>query len=269
MKKNVNDYKTCNRRLWDVRVKSHLKSDFYNVAGFLKGAGSLNPIELELLGDVSGKDILHLQCHFGLDTLSLARLGARVTGVDISGAAIEQARHLAHQTALKAEFIKSDVYQAPEKIHKKFDVVFTTYGVLGWLPDMTRWAETVKHFLKPGGMLLLVEFHPVVWMFDSSFSKIDYAYFNRETIIEEEKGSYADPQKESAGIAVTWNHSLSDVLGALLGQGLNLTHFSEYDYTPYNCFRDMQETGAGQYQIRALTGKLPLLYALKAQNPPL
>ncbi len=262
----MDDYKSYNRRLWDARTECHFKSDFYNVAGFLKGASSLNPIETELFGDITHKSLLHLQCHFGLDTLSLARLGARVCGVDLSGVAIDQARILTDSVGLDARFIQSDVYELPGLLDEKFDIVFTSYGVLGWLPDMQRWAETVKHFLKPGGMLILVEFHPMAWVFGPGFKTIDYSYFNREAIIEHESGSYADSRQKTGGTSVCWNHSLSDVLGGLLGQQLRIAHFSEYDYSPYNCFDDMIATEDAHFQIRSLAGKLPLLYALKAIN---
>lgn len=261
------DYINRNRCLWDARVASHWESDFYNVDEFLNGASSLKTIERDLLAPVSGKSILHLQCHFGLDTLSLARMGAAVTGVDFSGKAVKYARELAQKTGLQARFIQCDVYETADKLSEKFDIVFTSYGVLGWLPDMQRWAQTVETFLKPGGVLVLVEFHPLIWMFNPAFTAIEYSYFNRGPIVEKEIGSYADPKKQSSGTSVSWNHTLSDVQNALMEQRLNICRFDEYDYSPYNCFSDMIESEKGQYQIRSLQGKLPLIYALKAQKP--
>ncbi|HKK38655.1 MAG TPA: class I SAM-dependent methyltransferase, partial [Cryomorphaceae bacterium] len=154
------DYQQINRQSWNDRVDSHLKSEFYDVEGFLKGQASLKEIELPLLGDVNGKSILHLQCHFGQDTLSLQRMGANCVGVDLSDKAIEAAQNLNEELGLNARFVACDVYEAPKHIDEKFDVVFTSYGTIGWLPDLDRWAEVIAHFLKPGGKLVFVEFHP-------------------------------------------------------------------------------------------------------------
>ncbi len=169
---NENDYLDINRVAWNGRTREHVGSVFYDVPGFLAGRNSLNDIERKLLGDIRGRTVLHLQCHFGQDTLSLARLGAKALGVDLSDKAIEKARQLNETLGLDAEFLCSDVYDLPNRLDRKFDVVFTSYGVLGWLPDMDRWASTVSHFLKPGGSFVLVEFHPMVLVFDETFSKI-------------------------------------------------------------------------------------------------
>ncbi|WP_203532496.1 class I SAM-dependent methyltransferase [Draconibacterium halophilum] len=145
------DYININKKLWDNKTDIHYKSDFYDVNAFIKGKDSLNPIELELLGNIEGKKILHLQCHFGQDTISLARHGAQATGVDFSEKAIEKARQLNEQLGTDARFIQSDVYKLSEVLNEKFDIVYTSYGVIGWLPDMKKWATMIEHFLKPGG----------------------------------------------------------------------------------------------------------------------
>lgn len=258
------NYAEINRTLWNTKTAHHVASEFYNVPGFVAGETSLNAIELALLGDVAGQSVLHLQCHFGQDSLSLSRMGAQVTGVDLSDKAITEARALNTQLGLDAQFICADVYELPQHLAQQFDVVFTTYGVLGWLPDMDRWATVVAHFLKPGGRLLLVEFHPVVWMFDNSFTRFDYSYFNRETITELETGTYADRAAPIATTSVSWNHSLSEVLGALLRHNLEIQHFDEYDYSPYNCFAGLEDVGARHYQFPHLSGKLPMVYSVVA-----
>ena len=171
------DYIQINRELWDKRTEAHIHSEFYTVPAFLQGASTLNNSELELLGDVSGKTILHLQCHFGLETLSLARLGATVTGIDLSPKAIIESEKLAEQTKLNAKFICSDLYSLPNNLNEKYDIVFTSYGTIGWLPNLTVWAAVVAKFLKPGGIFVMVDFHPVVWMFDDEFKYIQYSYF--------------------------------------------------------------------------------------------
>ncbi|UYZ60742.1 class I SAM-dependent methyltransferase [Hymenobacter latericus] len=266
---NANTYLALNRALWNARTEHHLASAFYDVAGFRAGKSSLNGIELALLGDVAGQRVLHLQCHFGQDSLSLARLGAQVTGVDLSDEAIAAARRLNTDLGLSAEFVCADVYALPQHLPAEppFDVVFTSYGVLGWLPDLGRWAEVVARYLKPGGQLVLVEFHPVVWMFDNDFQRVQYSYFNTGAIEETETGTYANPEAPIEHQAITWNHSLSEVIGSLLGQGLRLTHFSEYDYSPYACFAHAVPAGEGRYHIGPLGDKAPLVYAVVATRP--
>ncbi|KUG07251.1 class I SAM-dependent methyltransferase [Solirubrum puertoriconensis] len=265
----TNTYLELNRALWNARTEHHLSSEFYDVEGFRAGKSSLNSIELELLGNVAGKRVLHLQCHFGQDALSLARLGAQVTGVDLSDEAIAAARRLNTELGLTAEFVRSDVYELPQHLpaEQQFDVVFTSYGVIGWLPDLGRWAEVVARYLKPGGQFLLVEFHPVVWMFDNDFTHVQYSYFNAGAIEETETGTYADREAPLVHQSVTWNHGLSEVIGSLLGQGLQLTHFSEYDYSPYACFAHTVPAGEGRYHIGPLGDKAPLVYAVAATKP--
>lgn len=163
------DYLAVNKELWNHKTHIHLKSDFYEVEAFKKGKTSLKPIELALLGDVKGKSILHLQCHFGQDSMCLSRMGADVTGVDISDVAIHEATTLSTELGLNTTFVCCDVYAAKELITEKFDIVFTTYGTIGWLPDMDKWADIVSHFLKPTGKFVFVELHPVVWIFDAQF----------------------------------------------------------------------------------------------------
>lgn len=260
------NYAELNRRLWNAKTAYHVQSDFYDVAGFVAGKTPLNDIELNLLGDVAGQRVLHLQCHFGQDTLALARLGAHATGVDLADEAIAHARRLNQQLGLGAEFICADVYELPAHLHGQFDLVFTTYGVLGWLPDMDRWAAVVASCLRSGGRLVLVEFHPFVWMFDRGLSRIEYAYFNRETIVEQETGTYADPAAPLRETSVSWNHSLSEVLGSLLRQGLEIEHFDEYDYSPYNCFAGLEAAGERRYQFAHLPGKVPLVYSVVARG---
>ncbi|RYD58138.1 MAG: class I SAM-dependent methyltransferase [Sphingobacteriales bacterium] len=260
----LHDYININRELWNEKTGHHLKSDFYDVAGFKEGVTSLQSIETALIGDVSGKKVLHLQCHFGQDTLSLARLGAEVTGIDLSDKAIQSASELASELNLKARFICSDVYAAPDVLDETFDMVFTTYGVLGWLPDMQRWADVVSRFLKPGGKLILVEFHPVMWMFDNDMTHIQYSYFNKEVIVDSEEGTYADRNAPMKLTAVSWNHNLAEVMQALINAGLQIEQFAEYESSPYNCVANMVTVGEGQYQIKGLEGKIPLVYSVLA-----
>lgn len=234
---------------------------------FLAGNTSLKDIELGLLGDVTGKKILHLQCHFGQDSLSLARMGAEVTGMDLSDKAIDAANELAQQLALNAKFICCNIYDLPKHLDEQFDIVFTSYGVLGWLPDLKTWAEIVARYIKPGGKFILVEFHPAVWMFDNEFTYVQYSYFNREPIVEAEEGTYADKNAEMKLECISWNHGLAEVMQSITDVGLIIQAFHEYDYAPYNCFSGTIEAAPGKFQIQKMKGKLPLTYAVKAEMP--
>ncbi len=255
-------YLKTNSKLWDARVGIHVNSKFYDLEGFRKGQVSFTPLEKKLLGKVKGKTILHLQCHFGMDTISLSRLGAVATGVDFSEKAIATAIELAAACGEETKFILSDVYDLPTKLKKRFDIVFTSFGVIGWLPDLDKWAKVIRHFLKPGGRLVFAEFHPVVWMFDNHFKKIEYSYFNRETIKELEKGTYADKQAPLHLESITWNHSLGEVMQSLLDNKMEIVDFREYDYSPYNCFNDTIEVAPQKFCIKRLQNKIPMVYSI-------
>lgn len=258
-------YLETNLAAWNARTDVHLTSRFYDVPGFLAGKNMLMDIERGLLGDLTGKSVLHLQCHFGLDTLSLARLGATVTGMDLSDRAIDEARKLADQAGIPATFVCCDLYSLPQHLEGQFDVVFTSYGTIGWLPDLERWAAVVEHFLKPGGTFLIVEFHPIIWMFDSAFTKIEYPYLNSGPIVEEE-GTYTDGAEGLKVTTTSWNHGLTEVITPLLQKGLIVREFREYDYSPYACFTAAVEQEPGKFRVPHLGKSLPMVYALKMEK---
>lgn len=258
------NYKEINRQSWNNKTDFHLKSEFYDLKGFLKGKTSLNAIELNLLGDVNGKTILHLQCHFGQDTISLSRLGAEATGVDLSDKAIENAKRIAKETNSNTTFICCDLYDLPNHLEKQFDIVFASYGTIGWLPDLNKWAKIVSKFLKPNGQFVFVEFHPVVWMFDENFEKVGYNYFNSGAIVETESGTYADKTANITQEYVMWNHSLSEVVNSLIKNGIEIISLDEFDYSPYNCFNKTIEIETRKYRIEHLDNKIPMVYAILA-----
>jgi ubiquinone/menaquinone biosynthesis C-methylase UbiE len=260
------DYIEINKNLWNQKTKIHSDSDFYDVDSFIKGKDSLNPIETRLLGDIEGKTILHLQCHFGLDTISLSRHGALATGVDFSENAIEKAKQLNEGLGTNARFIQSDVYKLPKFLDEKFDIVFTSYGVVGWLPDMKKWAKIINQFLKPEGEFVMVEFHPVVWMFSYDFKRIEFNYMDSNPIIEELEGTYADREAPIKEKSVSWNHGLSTVLDSIIKTGLIITEFREYNYSPYDCFGNTVKIADGKFQIKGLEDKIPMIYSLKAKK---
>lgn len=253
-----------NKNSWNTWADSNFQSDFYQMDAFRKGASSLKSIEAELLGDVEGKTILHLQCHFGQDSISLARMGAKVTALDLSDRAITLARQLNDELGTDVNFVQGDVYSAPELIKEQFDIVFTSWGTIGWLPDIQKWADVVAKMMKPGGRLVFAEFHPVIWMFDDNQNEIIYDYLNGAAIEEEVVGNYAEKDKEIRGTIISWNHGLSEVIQALLSSNLTLTSFSEFAYSPYEIFKEMEEFEPGKFRLKKYGSKLPMCYALTA-----
>lgn len=264
MNASEENYIEVNRNLWNKRTEVHLGSAFYDIEGFLKGNTSLKEIELALLGNIAGKKVLHLQCHFGQDTISLVRMGALATGVDLSDKAIESARELAEKADVEATFICCSIYDLRQHLDEQFDIVFTTYGTIGWLPDLGKWAEIISFFLKPGGKLVFAEFHPVVWMFDNDFNEIAYNYFKADAIIETESGTYADKAADLTLESVSWNHALGDVVSNLILQGLEIDSLLEYDYSPYDIFGEMTESESGRFRVKKLGNKIPLVYSILA-----
>jgi SAM-dependent methyltransferase len=265
-KKPEQNYIDINRESWNNRTEIHVKSAFYDLDGFLKGNSSLNDIELSLLGDIKGKTVLHLQCHFGQDTISLSRLGAKVTGVDLSDIAIEKAKQIAKDTESNATFICCDIYDLPNHLNEKFDIVFTSYGTIGWIPDLDKWAKIASDFLRPNGQFVFVEFHPVVWMFDDDFEALAYRYFNSGAIVETEIGTYADKNADIKQSYVMWNHSISEVINNLIKHGLEIKSFDEFDYSPYNCFNKTIEFAPKKFRIKHLADKIPMVYAINAER---
>ena len=263
---NYSDYFAANKHLWNQRTAVHKDSSFYNLAGFKAGENVLTPIELNELGDVKGKKMLHLQCHFGMDSLNWARLGAEVTGVDLSDEAIKQAKQLNDELGMNAKFVCSNVYDTSEYVKEQFDIVFTSYGTIGWLPDLQPWAKMIAERLKSGGIFYMADFHPVLWMFDDEFTHFQYSYENREVIVTESEGTYTDRDAAISGKEYGWNHSISEILNALISNGLQIRHFNEFMYSPYACFRNTVEFEKDKWHIKGLEGKIPMVYSIKAQK---
>ena len=260
------DYKEINRKLWNDMTGVHVNSGFYDVPSFIDGKTSLKHVELDLLGDMTGNSVIHLQCHFGMDTISLSRMGLKATGVDLSDRAIEEARILANKCNQDVRFINADIYDLPNVHNEKYDIVYTSYGTIGWLPDLDKWAATISHFLKPAGNFLIIDFHPVIWMMDYDFTKIEYGYFNTQPFEEISEGSYANRNAKIKNPSVSWNHHLSEIIQSLINAGLVIDHFSEYDYSVYDCFNNTIEIGNEKYMIKGLEGKIPMMYSIQAHK---
>jgi len=260
----MDNFLEINKKSWNARLESHLASAFYDMPSFLKGKSSLNKIELDLLGTVKGKKILHLQCHFGQDSISLSRMGAEVTGVDLSDLAIEKGKALAKELGTDTKFICSNVYDLDEHLNEKFDIVFTSYGTISWLPDLNQWAGLISRYLKPSGQFIFAEFHPIVWAYDDDFTEIKYYYNNVEPIAEEEIGTYADKSANIKQAFVCWNHGIGEVVNNLIKNRLQIEDLQEYNYSPYPFVSDTVKIGDKKYQVRKFGDKLPLVYSIKA-----
>jgi len=259
-------YFNANKALWNKKTAVHEHSDFYELEKFKEGTTSLRSVELEEMGEVKGKSLLHLQCHFGMDTLSWAREGAEVTGMDFSDAAIAKAKELASELDIAANFVCCNVYDLPKNLEGKFDIVFTSYGTIGWLPDLDAWAKVIAHFLKPGGQFYMVDFHPFIWMHNYEMDKIDYSYFNDEVIAETTEGTYADRSADIKQAEYGWNHPISEILNALIGAGLQLEAFNEFNFSTWNCFENLEEIGHYKYQFKHLGAKIPMMYSIRARS---
>jgi SAM-dependent methyltransferase len=267
-------YVDTNKKLWNAWTGLHEHSRFYNLAGFMAGGLSLRPIELEELAPmVSGRSLLHLMCHFGLDTLSWARLGARVTGVDLADDAIATARRIAADSGIAARFVESDVYRVPQILDEQFDIVFSSYGVLHWLPDLRRWARTIAMLLRPGGIFYLVEDHPFMRVFSSAATDgLDLAhpyFFDREPSRGESTRSYAsDGELAEALPSYTWNHGIGEVITALSAEGLAIRYVHEFDFAMRAKFSNMVRGDDGLWRLPAhLRASVPMLFSLQAVKP--
>jgi len=271
----MDEFRAANRETWEALAEHHPGTEFYDVEAFLDGESTLDPVEPEELGPVEGRSLLHLQCHFGLDTLSWARRGAEVTGVDFAQQAVETARELAAEAGLadRATFHQSDVYDLPDRLGGRFEVVYTSFGVLTWLPDLDRWASVVEQFLAPGGTFYIAEFHPVAFTLDEASTaeapRFSYPYFPREEPLGfEEEGSYADEEAEiGEGATYEWPHSLGEVVTALCDAGLDIEFLHEYPWSRFAAVEAMEEREHGRYYLPGTeeVPLVPLVFTLRAR----
>jgi len=272
--KQEDSYLAANRANWDERVGIHAgtRSELYDIEAFLAGASTLQEIELAELGDVSGQRLLHLMCHFGLDTLSWARLGAEVTGADFSPQAITTARDLAQRAGLKAEFVCADVYSLPEVLTGHFDLVIASYGVLAWLSDLDRFMRVVSHFLRPGGQLLLIDVHPFADMFEYEPERGDlgirYSYFHVDEPDRVECATSYVNQDQSISSTTTyqWWHDLASIVNSVVDNGMELASLREYAYLFYERFPHLQQINDNRWVLPANRPQIPLTFSLRARR---
>jgi SAM-dependent methyltransferase len=269
-----NDAFELNRLNWDERVEAHFNSPMYrqHLQALRAGSHCLDSEHVERMGDVAGGKLLQLQCHMGMETLSWARLGAEVTGVDFSMPAVERAIELSRSLGIPAKFVCANVYDTPKVISGQFDVVFVSVGAICWLPDIVRWASVVSAMLKPGGKLYLDEVHPFADVLaDDPTGRLliaKYAYFNDTGRRTDEDGTYADPDgRFQHNVAVMWTHTIGSVINALTCQGMVIRSLDETSRCVWPRFKQMIEINPNLYELpEPLTGKLPMMYTLVAEK---
>nr|WP_297422318.1 class I SAM-dependent methyltransferase [uncultured Actinotalea sp.] len=289
---SADEYLELNRTNWDSRATIHAQG--YGIDRLVSDPTALSHVvafDRPRLGDITGLDVVHLQCHIGTDTLSLARLGGRVTGVDLSGTSIEEARGLAERAGAEIEYVRSDVYAAPEALGgRQFDVVYTGIGAICWLPSIRRWAQTVAALLRPGGRLFLRDGHPVLnaalamtvgaehpdreqqpWISGPGQTTValELPYYERaEPLVWSEEETYGGDGTVAQPRSMEWNHSIGEIVTAVLDAGLELTSLTEHDSVPWDALPGFMELDEelGEYRLRERPERLPASFTLTARR---
>jgi SAM-dependent methyltransferase len=275
----VEDYAELNRAGWDERAPAHAASPDYAVDRFASDPGHLSEVvrfDLPLLGDIGGLRGVHLQCHIGTDTVSLARLGADMTGLDFSSASLAEARRIAGLAGADVRFVEAEVYDAAGALGPEpFDLVYTGIGALCWLPDIARWARVVAGLLRPGGRLFIREGHPMLWALEDSrpdgLLAVEYPYFERqEPMVFDEGGTYVETEMVfTHNRTHEWNHGLGEIVTALMSAGMDLTGLVEHDSVPWDALPgQMEQIGAGEWRLADRPWRLPHSYTLQAVQRP-
>ena len=268
------EFLAANRRNWDERVPIHRRdrNGFYAVERFFREGKPLRAIESGELGDVAGKRVIHLQCHFGLDTLALARQGAIVTGLDFSPAAVAEARRLATKTGLHAEFVCANVYDARESVAGDFDIAYVTWGTICWLPDLTGWAQTIAALLARGGFLYFADAHPNMLILEERDGRLVHEYAidtpaDQPLVFDEPQTYTGAPTPLTASRTYQWIHSLSRLVNALIGAGLTLEFLHEHPSLPWPLFPMFVCGEDGMYRLPDSVPAFPLSLSLRARKP--
>lgn len=271
----MDEYAFANRANWETRVAAHVASAEYGVKLFIDDPTHISGVvafDRARLGDITGKDVVHLQCHIGTDTLSLGRLGARVTGLDFSPAALASARQLALDCDQPVRYVESELYKAPAALGvNRFDVVYTGIGALCWLPDIKRWASVVASLLRPGGRLFIREGHPMLWALGEARADglivIDLPYFEGAGTSTVSAATYVDTDHELLAVeSIDFNHGLGEIFTALLRAGMSITAFEEHDTVPWQALElgQMELLGGGEWRLRDRPERVAMSYTLQA-----
>lgn len=271
----MSDETAANLHLWESWADLHMAGSHYDVEGFIAdpGARPFDRITRGVIGDVTGKRLLHLQCHIGIDTLRMALSGAvDVTGVDFSPRAIAAARSIAQRMDVPATFVQADVGALPETVPRDaFDVVFTSYGTIMWLSDLESWAESIASRLAPGGVFHIIDAHPFMTVFDDEAAEgplsVRYPYFGREPLYYEEHGSYADRSADFVADSYVWQHPIGEIVGVLAKRGLIVESLQEYPAVAWKAFEFMVEDEDGLWRLPPEADDIPLMFALSARRP--
>lgn len=259
-------YFSKNKDAWDKKTPVHFASPLYNVDEVKKGGTSLNKIEIDDLGDVSNKRILHLQCHFGLDSISLTKMGADVLGVDFSTKAIKQARKFAKELNVSTKFLVANIYDdLDKKVKRNFDIIFCSYGCICWLPNLDKWAEVISKMMAKNSFFYIVDFHPLLHTFDCLLSDTRRCYFYTDEPFKREwHGTYADYNSNLETIEYNWNHSIAEIMRSLKNNGLKINDFQEYPYLPKEWFPNLVKGEDGLFRVKGYEDIYPLLFSIKA-----
>lgn len=263
-----------NRANWDERAPAHAASPGYARQRFIDDPSFLSAVvrfDVPRLGDLRGLRGVHLQCHIGTDTVSLARLGATMVGVDFSAASLAEARRLSDDLGAGIEFVEADVYDAVTALGgRTFDLVYTGIGALCWLPSVSRWAAVVASLLRPGGRLFIREGHPMMWSLDEKQTDrlvVEYDYFERpEPMVFDEQGTYVETGAQfTTTITHVWNHGLGEIVTAVLDAGMEVTALVEHDSVPWEALPgQMEQTADEEWRLRDRPWRLPHTYTLQA-----
>lgn len=265
----MNKFEETNKNLWNELTDVHIKS--YGIDKFKNGKSSIDQIQLNEIGDVRGKSLLHLQCHFGLDTLSWAREGAIVTGVDFSEKSIAYANQLKEELNIKAKFICCNIYDLKSLLDERFDIVYTSQGVLCWLKNLNEWAKLIHHFLRPGGIFYIMEGHPITHIFnDERRGKLEiiYPYFHSKepTKWDDDYPDYSDETYIPKNPSYEWLWSISDIINSLIKAGLQIEFIHEFDKLFYKGFPDMECDKNGWWYFPDYIDQIPLIFTLRAKK---
>jgi SAM-dependent methyltransferase len=265
----VNEYIASNKELWENWTLTHEKSEFYDNESFKAGRNTLHQVEIEEVGEVAGKSLLHLQCHFGQDTLSWARRGAKVTGADFAENAIKLARSLATELGIDANFVCANLYDLPSVLEGQFDIIYTSGGVLWWLPDMAGWGKVISHFLKPGGVFYVRDQHPFGMVFEEVEGRLEplYPYWqSSEPLKFDTHGSYASAS-DYRSVEYGWNHSLGEIVNALTSQGLQVEFLHEWPFLFFKMFPSMERDEQGRWWLPNRRANIPMSFSIRATKP--
>jgi 2-polyprenyl-3-methyl-5-hydroxy-6-metoxy-1,4-benzoquinol methylase len=264
-------FRQTNQVNWNERTHIHAASRSYHIASYITDPHKISDVvrfDVADLGNVRGHTLLHLQCHIGTDTLSLARLGAIVTGIDFSPDAIETARQLSADCGTPARFEVAELYDTPKVIHEKFDIVYTGVGALTWLPDIGGWGRVVAAMLKPGGRLLVRDFHPMLWTIDDEQDEkalvVQYPYFETPLTRFEHAYTYSDGDRLTNTVTYEWNHGLGEIVMSLIDNGLQLTLLKEHKIAESRYLPCMVRDADGRWRLPHGEDRLPLMYTIRA-----